>query len=193
MTTSQHPPKKERPSTYFVQDRQNERELARLTIQDRMITHAMGGPLPEQTDPTTWKRVLDVGCGSGSWAIETAQQYPNLSLIGIDISNRMVDYAREQAKAAQVADRVEFHVMDALLILEFPTDFFDLVNLRFGISWVRTWDWPKLLGEMLSVTRRGGIVRLTDEEVVHPSNSPTQMRIFTEVFVCALFEAGHLF
>jgi len=48
----------------------------------------------------------------------------------------------------------------------FPPIFFDLVNLRAGISWVRTWDWLKLLSEMLRVARPDGIVRVTDEEVI---------------------------
>jgi hypothetical protein len=35
--------------------------------------------------------------------------------------------------------------MDALRMLVFPDAFFDLVNLRCGCSYVRTWEWPKLL------------------------------------------------
>jgi ubiquinone/menaquinone biosynthesis C-methylase UbiE len=148
--------KNEQPSTYFVQDRHNEEELVRLTIQDQMITAAMGGVLPEQADPLLFRRVLDVGCGTGGWIIEAAQKYPTLLLEGIDISQHMIEYAREQAAALHIADRVTFHVMDALRMLEFPAAFFDLVNLRFGISFVRTWDWPKMLREMLRVTRAGG-------------------------------------
>jgi len=149
------PRKKEQPSTYFVQDQHHKEELARLTTQDHLITASMGGVLPEQPDPAVFRRVLDVGCGSGGWAIEAAKAYPAMSLIGIDISKSMIDYARAQAAAAQVTDRVEFHMMDALRVLEFPADFFDLVNLRFGFSFLRTWDWLKLLGELLRITRPG--------------------------------------
>ena len=95
------------PSTYIVQDRKNKKELTRLTIQDQMITAAMGGVLPEQADPTVFRRVLDVGCGTGGWIIEAAQTYPTMSLVGIDISQRMIEYARAQAEAHQVNDRVE--------------------------------------------------------------------------------------
>src|SRR5579875_3896069 len=166
MSNSQErkPSQKGLANTYFVQDRENRKELQRLIIQDRMITTMMGGPLPEQTEPARFHRVLDVGCGSGGWILEAAQLYPHMNLFGIDISRRMIEYAREQAAAQGLADRVEFHVMDALLRLEFPSDFFDLVNLRLGSSWIRKWDWPKLLLEMLRVTRPGGVVRLTDIE-----------------------------
>jgi SAM-dependent methyltransferase len=136
--------------------------------------------------------VLDVACGSGGWVIEAAQTYPEMSLVGIDINQRMIRYARAQAAAHHVDDRIEFHVMDALLPLAFPDASFDLVNLRFAISFVRTWDWPRLLGELLRVVRPGGVVRLTDEEVIHQSTSSASMQ-FCEMLLCALFRSGHLF
>jgi ubiquinone/menaquinone biosynthesis C-methylase UbiE len=192
MPTPSDASKKEQPSTYFVQDRQNKLELARLTVQDRMVTALMGGVLPEQADVSSFRRVLDIGSGSGSWAIEAAQTFPEMTLIGIDISQRMVQYAREQADVQGVGDRVEFHTMDALRKLEFPDSYFDLVNLRFGVSFMRTWDWYNLLREMIRVTRSGGVIRLTDNEIVHESNSPALTRFF-EIIRHAMFRAGHLF
>lgn len=192
MSTPFDPRINDNPSTYFVQDRKNRNELTRLTIQDQMITKAMGGVLPEQADPTVFRRVLDVGCGPGGWIIEAAKIYPAVSLVGIDISRRMINYARAQAQANQVKNRVEFHVMDALHPLAFPTASFDLVNLRYGISFMRTWDWPKLLSEFLRITSPGGIIRLTDNDILHQSNSPALTRL-DEIAICALFRAGHLF
>ncbi|MBO0797000.1 MAG: methyltransferase domain-containing protein [Ktedonobacteraceae bacterium] len=192
MSTYPEPPQKEHPSTYFVQNRDNQDELTRVTVQDHMITASMGGVLPEQPDPAIFRRVLDVGCGTGGWAIEAARQYPEMLLIGIDVSKRMIDYAREQAEAARVSDRVEFHAMDALRILEFPDEFFDLVNMRCGGSFMRTWDWPKLLDEMLRITRSGGIIRDTEPEILHYDTSPALMQ-FWEMFQCAMFRSGHLF
>jgi len=182
--------KNETRGTYAALD--NEKELARLTIQDRTVTAAMGGVLAEQADPTVFHRVLDVGCGPGGWVIEAAQTYPEMSLVGIDISQQMIEYARTQAEAHHVDDRVKFRVMDALLILEFPVGFFDLVNLRFGISFLRTWDWPKMLSELLRVTHRGGVVRITETEASFGSSSPAMARFF-EMFQNALFRSGHLF
>src|SRR5260370_24723536 len=89
--------------------------------------------------------------------MEAAQTYPAMSLVGIDISQRMINYARTQAQASLVPDRVQFHVMEALGTLDFPPAFFDLVYLRFSISFVRTWDWPKLLWELLCILRSGAV------------------------------------
>ncbi|MBV9228480.1 MAG: class I SAM-dependent methyltransferase [Chloroflexi bacterium] len=184
---------RERPSTYFVQDRSNEEELKRLQLQDRLVTADMGGVLPEQPDPTIFHRVLDIGCGTGDWLIETAKTYPSISLLmGVDISQRMVGYARAQAEERQVSDRVEFHVMDVLLMLEFPSGYFDLVNQRFAQGYLRTWDWPKLLQECLRVSRPGGVIRLTDVNFVTGSSSPALNRLH-HLFLQALYQAGHYF
>jgi ubiquinone/menaquinone biosynthesis C-methylase UbiE len=183
---------KESPSTYFVQDRKNKDELTRLAVQDQIITNAMGGVLPEQTDPTVFRRVLDVGCGTGGWLIEAARAYPTMSLVGVDISQSRIKYAHAQAEEHGVHDRVEFYVMDVLDKLDFPAAFFDLVNLRLGTSFMRTWDWPRLLRELLQVTSPGGVVRVTESKVVQQSNSPALTRL-CGMLQCALFRGGHLF
>ena len=180
------------PSTYMVQDRKNKKELIRLTMQDQMITAKMGGVLSEQADPTIFGRVLDVACGIGSWAIEAAQTYPTMSLVGVDISERIIEYACTQAKVHQVSNGVKVRVMDALRPLEFPDASFDLVNMRFALSFMRTWDWPKLLTELLRITRPGGVIRVTDSVARLTSNSPAHTLLF-DMFQCAIFRAGHLF
>ena len=185
-------PKREQSSTYFVQDRSNQEELNRLQIQDHLYTAGMGGVLPEQPNPAGLLRVLDVGCGTGGWLIELAQAHPTCKvLVGVDVSITFVEYARAQAEAAQVSDRVAFRVGDALRMLEFPPGFFDLVNHRGASSWLRTWDWRKLLHEYQRMCRPGGVVRITEPEAV-VSNSPALSRLY-EHLLQALNQSGHLF
>jgi ubiquinone/menaquinone biosynthesis C-methylase UbiE len=186
-------PRREHPSTYFVQDRSNQEELNRLRVLDQMLTASMGGVLPEKPDLSGILRVLDVGCGTGGWLIELAKTIPTCTtLIGVDVSRTFIEDARAQAEAEQVSDRVEFHVMDALRMLEFPNKFFDLVNQRAGHSWLRTWDWRKLLQEYQRVSRPGGVVRITEPEGTTVSSSPALSR-FSELSIQALHQAGHFF
>ena len=192
MSDSQEPHKYKHPSTYIVQDRQSEKEMRRLTIQDQLTTRIMGGVLPEQANPSSFQRILDIGCGTGNWAIQTARTYPTISLAGIDISKPMIEHARAQAAIQQVADRTEFRVMDALLILEFPSNTFDMVNLRFGASFVRTWEWPKMLSEMQRVLRPEGVVRVTDVELAHESSSPALLQLL-RMLICAFSRGGSYF
>ncbi len=192
MATSDFP-RREHPSTYFVQDRSSIPERERVTLQDHMLTRMMGGVLPEQDDPTSFHRVLDVGCGTGYWLIEAAKTYPTMKrLVGADVSIRMVEVARELANEHGVSDRVEFHVMDALRMLEFPRSSFDLVNQRLGLSYLRTWDWPGLLQEYQRVCRSGGIVRLTEGDIFGETTSPALTRLYA-LARDASWHAGHLF
>jgi ubiquinone/menaquinone biosynthesis C-methylase UbiE len=186
-------PRREHPSTYFVQDRNNEEELTRLTLQDQIFTTAMGGPLPEQPDPAHFRRVLDVGCGTGGWLIEGARTYPSIELlIGVDVSSRMLQYARAQIEGdPALAHRVEFVAMDALRMLEFPDEFFDLVNERLAMSYLRTWDWWKYLTECIRVTRSGGIIRFTEADM--PETNSQAYNQLLDFLRKALYQAGHLF
>ena len=176
------------PSQYFVEDRSSNPEMIRLMIQDTLITTGMGGPLSEQPDPASLHRVLDIGCGPGGWILEAARLYPHMNLTGIDISWRMIEYARAEAQARKLTDGVEFLVMDALRPLKFSDASFDLVNMRFGFSFLLVTDWPRLLNEMLRVTRPRGIVRVTDGDWKTTSLACNRI---AQMFFCALYRSGH--
>jgi cyclopropane-fatty-acyl-phospholipid synthase len=57
------------------------------------------------------ERVLDVGCGWGSFAIHAAQNH-GVSVLGVTLSERQVELGRERAREAGVADLVELRVAD---------------------------------------------------------------------------------
>jgi ubiquinone/menaquinone biosynthesis C-methylase UbiE len=104
----------------------------------------------------------------------------------------MVEHARAQAIAKGMADRIELRVMDALRMLEFPRGYFDLVNQRLGMSYLRTWDWPNLLQEYQRVIQFGGIIRVTEPEIVIESSSQALTHLY-DLVLDAFFHAGHLF
>lgn len=187
-------PPGENSGTYVVQDRDNQEEITRLEGQDRMLTAGMGGVLPELTDHSGLRWVLDVGCGTGGWLIETARTYPTIErLIGGDISGKMLSYARARANALGLDGRVHFQTMDAVRsVLEFPDSSFDLVNQRAGVSWLRTWDWARLLLEYQRVCRPGGIIRITEPDLAFEGNSLALKKLNT-IFVKTFYRSGRLF
>jgi ubiquinone/menaquinone biosynthesis C-methylase UbiE len=186
-------PRREQPSTYFVPDHRSPVELERLQLQDRMLTASMGGVWPEQPDSTRFLRVLDVGCGTGGWLLDVAKAFPQTTLlIGVDISRRRIEHASEQAEADGLSHRVQFHLMDALGRFSFPDHCFDLVNQRFGASFLRQWEWPRLLQEYRRVCTPGGVIRLTEFDVGDQSSSPALLRL-SDLFVQAHSQAGHFF
>ena len=57
------------------------------------------------------ERVLDVGCGWGSFPLRAATEY-GAGVVGITLSPPQAERARQRAAEAGVADRVEIRVMD---------------------------------------------------------------------------------
>lgn len=180
-------------NTYIVKDRNSEEEYERVRLQGEMVTAGMGGPLPEFADPTVFKRVLDVGCGTGDWLFTLAKTYPTMTeLLGVDVNGMIMSKARVLAANYPHGERLRFEVQDALLMLEFPEGHFDLVNMRFGSSFLRKWDWTKLLSEFQRVCRPGGIIRIVEGEVIEESSSPAFLRL-AQVFLAATRQSGHTF
>lgn len=75
-------------------------------------------------------RILDVGCGPGTAAIELARAFPDSEVIGIDLSEILIEKARALTEEARLGDRVRFEIADVEAI-PFEDDSFDaMVNLN---------------------------------------------------------------
>jgi cyclopropane-fatty-acyl-phospholipid synthase len=57
------------------------------------------------------QRVVDIGCGWGSFAIQAAREH-GVSVLGITLSPPQAELAQERVRAAGLADQVEIRVMD---------------------------------------------------------------------------------
>jgi 2-polyprenyl-3-methyl-5-hydroxy-6-metoxy-1,4-benzoquinol methylase len=68
---------------------------------------------------------LDVGCGSGRAVITIASAFPNAHIHGYDAHPGSIERARANAKAADVASRVNFEVVDCTRL---PAERFDFVS-----------------------------------------------------------------
>jgi len=79
--------------------------------------------------------VLDVACGTGVTALDAAARVsPDGKVVGVDLSSRMVDAARQRALQAQCAN-VRFERMGAEG-LELPDHSFDVVLCALGLMYV---------------------------------------------------------
>ncbi|KAJ1569351.1 Solute carrier 26, partial [Cladochytrium tenue] len=75
-------------ATYFLPSDSGERK--RLHVQHIVNRHLFGGLFhtPQNAlfeDPTADAKILDVGCGPGSWTLEMAVKFPHASFVGGDI------------------------------------------------------------------------------------------------------------
>jgi ubiquinone biosynthesis O-methyltransferase len=95
------------------------------------------------------KRVLDVGCGDGDFAIELARR--GAIVTGIDSSVEMIQAAR--ARPAPIGGQVDFQVADAHL-LPFEEGSFDIVVAMTILCFVR--DARPVFNQIAQVLRPGG-------------------------------------
>jgi len=160
MSTSSDQPENR---TRFVADPESSETMAWLLNADKVLTKGMEGTLSEQSNLSGIKRVLDIACGPGGWALEVAREHPEIDVTGIDISESMIRFAKALV-TSRGYNNVRFLVMDATQPLQFEDASFDLVNARtlFGVLAPR--DWPRLLAECKRILRPGGIIRLTEPE-----------------------------
>jgi ubiquinone/menaquinone biosynthesis C-methylase UbiE len=152
-------------NTYYA-DPESADEMTRLSHQGQMLNQALTllpiDPL-NRLNKTESLQVLDVGSGPGDWALELAVTYPFLRIISIDISERMVAYARARAES-QETPNVEFWIMNALKPLGFPDASFDLVHIRAAVGFILREQWIPVFQECKRVLRPGGVLISTEGE-----------------------------
>ncbi len=110
------------------------------------------------------KYVLDVGCGAGVTPCFIAKRY-GCRVVGVDISEGMVERSRERAKREGVADAdnehpgVEFRVADAQ-DLPFEDNLFDAVITESVTAFPE--DKQRAVNEYVRVTKPGGYIGLNE-------------------------------
>jgi SAM-dependent methyltransferase len=102
--------------------------------------------------------VLNVGCGIGVGPAYIARKY-GCHVVGVDISEKMIEWSRRRAREARVEARVEFRAAD-VLDLPFEADRFDIVTCESVLIFVE--DKARAIQECVRVTKPGGYVGLNE-------------------------------
>lgn len=109
----------------------------------------------EALRPHKPKMMLDVATGTGDFAILAAEMLRPEKLIGIDISEGMMQVGRKKVKEKGLDDVISFAKEDCLR-LSYENDTFDAVTAAFGIRNFQ--DLEKGLREMYRVLKDGGML-----------------------------------
>jgi ubiquinone/menaquinone biosynthesis C-methylase UbiE len=104
------------------------------------------------------RQVLNVGCGIGVGPAYIAGKYA-CHVVGVDVSEKMIEWSRLRAREEHVEDKVEFRTAD-VLDLPFEADRFDAVIVESVLAFVE--DKPRALRECIRVTNPGGFIGLNE-------------------------------
>ncbi|KAL5332377.1 S-adenosyl-L-methionine-dependent methyltransferase [Aspergillus crustosus] len=148
----------------------DEREQDRLDLFHSMFKLLLGNrlflaPIRDKEEPL---RVLDIGTGTGIWAIEFADEFPlaeeaslSFLIVGNDLS---------PIQPRWVPPNVIFEIDD--VEAEWPNrPPFDFIHSRYMCGSVQ--DWPRLFEQAYSQTKPGGWVEFQDFHLVNYSEDGT--------------------
>ncbi|KAK0617008.1 S-adenosyl-L-methionine-dependent methyltransferase [Immersiella caudata] len=123
------------------------------------------------------KKILDVGTGSGIWAIDIADQYPDAEVIGTDISS---------VQPKWIPANCSFQIDDAQLDWTFRKDF-DFIYIRNLIGGIG--DWAKLYRQTFAHLKPGGWIESVEIDIETLSENPRVQNDQNHVFKrwCQLF------
>ncbi|TVY80614.1 Secondary metabolism regulator, partial [Lachnellula suecica] len=100
------------------------------------------------------QNILDMGTGTGIWAIEMGEQYPGAKVLGVDLSPIQPEW---------VPGNVKFMVDDVESPWLRPVDHFDYIHGRHTVMAIK--NWPKLMKSVFDHLKPGGWFEL--QEIHH--------------------------
>ncbi|OAA40361.1 Methyltransferase type 11 [Metarhizium rileyi] len=116
-----------------------------LDIAHQFITMLLDDRLFESPLPERPAKILDVGTGTGVWAIDVADAYPSCEVIGTDIS---------PIQPLWVPQNLVFEIEDAQLEWTFDPSTFDFIHMRALYGSIG--DWPRLYRQAYKALKPGG-------------------------------------
>ncbi|WP_308118076.1 SAM-dependent methyltransferase [Streptomyces buecherae] len=132
---------------------------ALIARSSRVLEPAVQGVVEQQVDRTAPVRLLEVGCGSGTYVRHAASLNPRLTAVAIDLQDEVVAQAQANLDKWNLSDRVE--VVRGDLRTYSTEQKFDLVTLHNNIYYFPHGERTKVLERARSFLAPGGRLLLT--------------------------------
>ncbi|CAG8471511.1 21434_t:CDS:2, partial [Dentiscutata erythropus] len=149
---------KDNPSKYYSLDDLENDDFDLLNIGHYMCRYQWQGNFssPINENLINGMRVLDIGCGAGSWILDMAAQYPSSTFLGLD----KLDLFPPSDKRFPNTGFIQANVLDGI---PFPDNTFDFVCERFlAFTALTGWQFTYLLNEMIRVCKPGGWIEIME-------------------------------
>lgn len=104
-------------------------------------------------------RLLDLGCGTGTFAVRIKRSYPHLHVVGLDPDADALERARRKARRAGTSIQFDEGMASAL---PYPDGSFDCVVSSFAFHHLQGEEKPRMLREVCRVLAPGGRFGMVD-------------------------------
>ncbi|KAF6814098.1 methyltransferase domain-containing protein [Colletotrichum plurivorum] len=128
----------------------DEPEQEREDMKHAMCVNVMDGKL-HSAPLENPQKIVDLGTGTGIWAIDMGDEFPEAEVVGIDLS---------PIQPTWVPPNVRFVVDDAEADWVWPPGSLDFVHARHMCMAIK--DWPRLLSQAREALRPGGWIELQE-------------------------------
>ncbi|KAG4433708.1 hypothetical protein IFR05_010817 [Cadophora sp. M221] len=133
-----------------------------LDIGHHMCTLVLDNKLYLAPISGTIQKALDIGTGTGIWAIDFADQHPSANVIGTDIS---------PIQPTWVPPNLKFEIDDAQLEWMYADNDFDFIHLRCLMGSID--NWPLLYQRAFRAIKPGGYIEHLDMDIQFTSDDGT--------------------
>ncbi|EEH10472.1 conserved hypothetical protein [Histoplasma capsulatum G186AR] len=168
--------------TYFMPN--DEAEQTRLSIEHQIYLIIYDGQLTKTNLPPTVSRILDIGTGTGDWALSMGEMYPDTEILAIDIS------VFDSDPISIAPPNVFFQIDDAECgewNYHHPFDFIHIRGLSGAIA-----DWPALYSQAFKNLEPDGRIEIADVDytsgLLNARNAPANS--YMSIYISAIRSAA---
>lgn len=111
-------------------------------------------------------KVLDLGCGTGTWILNCARTWKSSHFVGLDI------VPLQPRTPAELSGRVAWVQANFLEGLPFPNEEFDFVHVKRIALGVPEDQWDTLFEEITRVMKPGAAFEMIEEDLFFPGKQP---------------------
>lgn len=112
------------------------------------------------------KKILDLGCGTGAWAMQMAIKFPHAAVLGVDVAPTPMDQS-------MFPPNLSLEIDDITLGLSHFAGQYDLVHMRCVSAGLN--DIHKTMEDVQLCLKPGGMVLIVDGEITMPAEDRFKM------------------